>query len=82
MLALLDSFPDSKGTRCYVQMMKSIVNSYLDKQLSLLRRIEEAWFALFFARYRRQWIVCYKKYSLETNYISLNSYICIELNAH
>ena len=47
-LALLDSFPDSKGTRCYVQMMKSIVNSYLDKQLSPLRRIEEAWFALFF----------------------------------
>ena len=82
-LALLDSFPDSKGTRCYVQMMKSIVNSYLDKQLSPLRRIEEAWFALFsFARYWRQWIVCCKKYSLETNYISLNSYICIELNAH
>ena len=82
LLVLLDSFPDSKGTRCYVQMMKSIVNSYLDKQLGPLRRIEEAWFALFFARYCRQWIVCCKKYSLETNYTSLNSCICIELNAH
>ena len=82
MLALLDSFPDSKGTRCYVQMKKSIINSYLDKRLSPLRGIEEAWFALFFARYWRQWIICCKKYSLETNYISLNSYICIELNDH
>ena len=80
-LSLLDSFPDSQGTRCYLQMMKSIVESYLDRHLYPLRRIE-AWFALFFARYWRQWIVCCKKYKLEHNFISLNSYICIELNAH
>jgi len=81
-LGLLDSFPDAKGTKCYLQMVKSIVDSYLDKQLSPLHRVEEAWFAVFFARYWRQWIVSCKKYKLETNYITLNSYICIELNAH
>ena len=40
-LALLDSFPDSQGTRCYIQIMKSIVKSYLDPQLSPLHCIEE-----------------------------------------
>jgi len=78
-LGLLDSFPDSKGINCYLQMVNSIVDSYLDKQSSPLHCIEEAWFALLFVRY---WIISCKKYKLETNYISLNSYICIELNAH
>ena len=33
-------------------------------------------------RYWRQWLLCHKQYTLEKNFITLNSYICIELNAH
>jgi len=78
-LALLDNLPNSKGTKCYLQV---IVNSFLDKQLEPLNRIEDAWFALFFMRYWRQWVVSSEGYNLEQNFISLNSYVCIELNAH
>ena len=44
--------------------------------------IEEAWFALFFTRYWRQWVISSESHNLEQNFISLNSYVCIELNAH
>ena len=33
-------------------------------------------------RYWRQWLLCHKQYTLEKNFITLNSYICIELNTH
>ena len=44
--------------------------------------IKEAWFALFFVRYWMKWLLCHKEYILEKNFISLNSYISIEINAH
>jgi len=81
-LVLLDTLPNTKSTKIYLQVVKSIVDSFLNKQLKPLSRIEEAWFALLFTRYWRQWIVSSEGYSLEQNFISLNSYVCIELNAH
>ena len=57
------------------QLLRQTVESFASHRRSLVCSV-------FFARYWRQWIVCCKKYSLETNHISLNSYICIELNAH
>lgn len=81
-LGLLDTLPNAKGTKLYLQVVKSIVDSFLDKQLEPLSRIEEAWFALFFTRYWRQWVLSSAGYNLENNFISLNSYVCIELNAH
>ena len=79
---LLDEFPDAKGTKAYLQVTKSIISSYLNKDMDPICRIKEAWFALFFVRYWRQWLLCHSNYTLEKNFISLNSYICIELNAH
>ena len=81
-LCLLDEFPDAKGTKIYLEVVSSIIGSFLNKELKPLDRIKEAWFALFFVRYWRQWILSHKDYTLERNFISLNSYICIELNAH
>ena len=63
-------------------MMKNIIDSYLKKDLSPLQRIEDAWFSLYFVRYWRQWILCNKQYIVDNNFITLNAYICIELNAH
>ena len=34
-LALLDTLPDSKGTKFYLQVIKSIVDSFIDKHLEL-----------------------------------------------
>ena len=53
----------------------------MNKDLNSLKRISEAWFALLFVRYWRQWLLFHTQYTLEKNFITLNSYICIELNA-
>lgn len=37
---------------------------------------------LFFARFWRKWLLCHKNYTLEKKFISLNAYLCIEINAH
>ena len=81
-ISLLDEFPDTLGTKYYLLVIKNIVNSFLKKDLSPLQRIQDAWFALIFVRYWRQWILNNQQYTLENNFITTNAYICIELNAH
>ena len=81
-LSLLDEIPDSKGTKYYLEISRSILECFLSKELDIATRIKEAWFALFFARYWRKWLLLQKEYTLERNFISLNSYLCIEINAH
>jgi len=44
---LLKAIPKAEGTSVYVEMMKCIVDSYLDKSLSPLNRIEKAWYFNF-----------------------------------
>ena len=79
---LLKTIPEAKGTAVYVEMMKCVVDSYLDKSLSPLDRIEKAWYANFFARYWKQWMLLSDKYTLKDNFLTSNAYQCIELNAH
>lgn len=79
---LLDNIPDATGTKCYVEVMQSVVESYLNKSLDPLTRIEKIWYAVFFLRYWRQWILLCPQYTLKDNFITNNAYICIELNAH
>lgn len=78
----LDQIPDAKGTVAYLRVLRCVIDSYLDKSLSPLARIEKIWFALFFIRYWRHWIVLHPQYTLDANFITLNTYVCIELNAH
>ena len=81
-MALLDEYPDTKATKYYLQVIKSILDSYLNRDLDPISHITEAWFALVFVRYWHQWLLCHKHYTLKKNFTTLNSYICIELNAH
>jgi len=62
--------------------MQCVVDSYLDKSLSPLARLEKIWYANFFVRYWRQWILLSEQYTLQQNFITNNAYLCIELNAH
>ena len=59
-----------------------MVDSYLDKKLDALSRLEKAWYAVFFMRYWRQWLLLKPEYTLNNNLITTNAYMCIELNAH
>ena len=74
--------PDAKGTKAYLEVMRAVVDSYLDKSLGVLSRIEKAWFAVFVMRYWRKWILLHPQYDLGKNFITSNAYMCIELNAH
>ena len=53
---LLDKIKDANATRCYVELIGSVISSYMDKSLDPLSHVEKAWYAAFFLRYWRQWI--------------------------
>ncbi len=44
---LLESLPDSKATKQYVELMQCVVDSYLSKELSPTERIEKIWYPTF-----------------------------------
>ena len=81
-LMSLTDIPDARGTVAYLNVLRCVIDSYLDKNIAPLMRIEKIWIALFFLRYWRQWIISHPGYTLESNFITQNAYMCVELNAH
>ena len=80
--SILDKIPDSLGTKCYLEVIQCVVDSYLDKSLSPLERINKIWYAAFFLRLWRQWLLLNRNYTLKNNFITGNAFKCVELNAH
>ena len=80
--SLLDSKPDAVATKQYLEIVNSSVNSYLDRSYSPRKRLEEIWYAVFFLRYWRQWIIQQRSMTVRDNFITNNCYMCVELNAH
>ena len=76
---LLDNIAEARATKCYVGLIKSVIDSYLDKSLDPLIRIEKLWNVVFFLRYWRQRILVNCRCSLKDNFIT---YMCTEINAH
>ena len=81
-MAQISQIPDAKGTYVYLKALKAVLDSYLNKELHPLDRISSIWYAVFFFRYWRQWLLSVPSYSLGNNFITRNAYLCIELNAH
>ena len=81
-LKLLSEIPSAKGTKAYLLVIKSVTDSFIDKSLDPISRLEKSWFAVFFVRYWRWWVLHTPSYSLGSNFITTNAYVCIELNAH
>ena len=80
-LSLLAQIPDAAGTLCYLKLIRAITDSFLDKHLNPLDRIEKIWYAVFFIRYWRKWLLTNPCYNLK-NCVTQNAYVGIELNAH
>ena len=78
----MSKIPDAKGTATFLEVLKCIVDSYLDKKLDPLSRIEILWYAVFFMRYWRKWLTLHPDFTLANNFITRNAYMCIELNVH
>ena len=79
---LLDKIPGTTGTKTYLEVIRCVVDSYLDKSLDPAARIERMWYAVFLLRYWRQWILLHHDYTLKNNFVTNNAYMCVELNAH
>lgn len=81
-LTLLSHIPDARGKVAFLNVIRCVIDSFLDKKLDALSRIDKAWYAVFFSRYWRQWLLLNSHYTLGRNFITANAYKCIELNAH
>jgi len=79
---LLVNIPGACATKYYIEIIQNVVDSYEDKSLNCIDRIEKIWYANFFLRYWRKWIVLHHSYTLKSNFITQNCYMCVELNAH
>lgn len=72
-----------EGTVVYLELMRSVYMSFADPSLAPLQRVEMIWEEVFFLRFWREWIVNSNgDYILSRNFLTLNAYMCIEINAH
>lgn len=72
----------SEGTIKFLQLIRDIIDAFMDRDLSPMQRIRKVWFAVFFIRIWRQFILVSKNFKLKDHFLTANCYICIELNAH
>lgn len=78
---LLQSIKDSEGTQQYLKIMRYILNSFIKKDLPFLERIYQMWYSTFFLRIWKHWLK-ENNLSIEKNFLTSNTYTCIELNSH
>lgn len=72
----------SDGTAFFLQMVRDFIEAYMNRNLTPLQRVRNMWYSLFVIRIWRTFIVSKKKYTLKDNFLTANSYTCIEMNAH
>lgn len=80
--ALENHIANSKATIKYLQLCKDVTSSFIEEDLRPIERVYRIWHSLYFLRCWRKWIQSMKNYSLAENFISLNAFTCIEINAH
>ncbi|KAJ8665460.1 hypothetical protein QAD02_007122 [Eretmocerus hayati] len=73
--------PGSDATRMYLTCMKNILQAALEKDLSIEERIYKMFNPLYYLRYWREWLEESEVHEATLNFITQNTYECIELNA-
>lgn len=73
---------ESNATVVYLQIMRDIIDTFLDRKLKPLQRINKMWYSIFLIRIWRHFINSHKKYTLKDNFLTAPCYICLEINAH
>lgn len=79
---LRNSLNGSDGTIKFLEIMKYVNESFMDESLNPLERVYKLWYSVFILRMWREFINSKKKSTLKHNFLTLNSYTCIEMNAH
>lgn len=78
--SLRDFIPDSEATEFNLQLCSEITSSLMDHDTTPHERIELIFHAIYFLRIWRKWILS-SQYNLKENFITVNCYMCIEVNA-
>lgn len=78
---MLEKVPGSEGTRSFLKLMRCILHSFAEADLTPSKRIYLIWYAVFFLRVWKTWLLHDARYLAE-NFITSNAYTCVELNAH
>ncbi|XP_031349112.1 uncharacterized protein LOC116175142 isoform X1 [Photinus pyralis] len=73
---------ESQATVAFLKVIRYVLDSFLEKSLKVCDRIYYMWYAVNFLRLWRHFIRSHSALNLSTNFITLNAYSCIELNAH
>lgn len=78
---LLEHIQESNGTVMFLKIIQYVIDSFLSKSIQITERLYMIWYAVLILRIWRFWLK-QNNYSITKNFITLNSYTCIELNAH
>lgn len=79
---LKNNVKNSEATVLFLTIVRDLIDSHMDTDLSLLQMIQKIWFPVFVVRIWRDYIVSNKVYKLKDNFLSTNCYKCVELDAH
>lgn len=79
---MLRNISGSQGTIKFLEIMRDIVESFMEKNIAPLQRVHKIWYCVFILRMWREYVNSNKNLRLKTNFLTNNCYTCIELNAH
>lgn len=79
---LRDHVANSCATVQFLYILRDIIDSFMDTNLAPLQRVRKIWYAVFLIRIWRSYVLSNKRFTLKDNFLSMNCYVCIELNAH
>lgn len=80
--ALRERVPNSDATIQYLNTFRDIGNSFLLFDLNPLDRVFLIYRGLYFLRFWRQYIKNSRSYTVNENFITYNTYTCVEINAN
>lgn len=78
---LTEMVDNSQGTVAFLKLIRFILQAYLNKDETIRTRVYNMWYCVFFLRIWRYWLH-ENNLSVTKNFVSLNCYLCFELNAH
>lgn len=73
---------NSEATVAFLDILRRVIDSYMVPKLLPLERIEKVWYSVCVIRMWRQFVTSRKDLKLNENFLTLNSYTCIGINAH
>lgn len=72
----------SQGTAKFLEIIRLVIDAFLDVELKPLERVNKLWYSVFMLRIWHENVKSTKGLKMKDNFITTNCYSCIELNAH